>query len=81
MSFTEKQKSFLMTATDRYGEGAIVSKSDIAEVADDNGMKFPFWLTDARRHGSYTKVDSDKFEIRKLQDQLSSYEARSNSFL
>ena len=52
MSFTEKQKDFLLTATDRHGEEAILSKTEIAEVADDNGMKFPFWLTDARRHGS-----------------------------
>ena len=52
MSFTEKQKDFLLTATDRHGEEAILSKTEIAEVPDDNGMKFPFWLTDARRHGS-----------------------------
>ena len=66
MSFTEKQKDFLLTATDRHGEEAILSKTEIAEVADDNGMKFPFWLTDARRHGSYTKVGTDRYKLPKL---------------
>jgi len=66
MSFTEKQKDFLLTATDRHGEEAILSKTEIASVADDNGMKFPFWLTDARRHGSYTKVGTDRYRLPKL---------------
>ena len=65
MSFTEKQETFLKAAIASHGEGALLTKEVIGEVAEAEGLKFPFWLTDARRHGSYTKV-GNSFRIPKL---------------
>ncbi len=63
MEYTEKQMSFLSAAVTKYGEGAIISKENITETAEENGLKFPFWLTDARRMGSFTKVDKDTYRL------------------
>ena len=59
MEYTDKQMSVLSAAITKYGEGAVVSKENITETAEENGLKFPFWLTDSRRMGSFTKVDKD----------------------
>ena len=63
MEYTEKQMSFLSAAVTKYGEGAIISKENITETAEENGLKFPFWLTDARRMGSFTKIDKDTYRL------------------
>ena len=63
MEYTEKQLKFLSAAIVKYGEGAVVSKESITETAEENGLKFPFWLTDARRMGSFTKVDKDTYRL------------------
>ena len=63
MEYTEKQMSFLSAAVTKYGEGAVVSKENITETAEENGLKFPFWLTDARRMGSFTKIDKDTYRL------------------
>ena len=58
MTYTEKQLKFLSAAIVKYGEGAVLAKKTITEIAEENGLKFPFWLTDARRMGAFTKVSS-----------------------
>ena len=63
MEYTVKQEKFLKAATVKYGEGSILTKSNLAEVAEDIGMKFPFWMTDARRSGSYTKIGKDMYRL------------------
>jgi hypothetical protein len=63
MTYTEKQLKFLSAAIVKYGEGAIMSKESITEIAEEIGMKFPFWLTDTRRMGSFTKVDKDTYRL------------------
>ena len=63
MEYTDKQMSFLSAAVTKYGEGAVVSKENITETAEENGLKFPFWLTDTRRMGSFTKVDKDTYRL------------------
>ena len=63
MEYTEKQMSFLSAAVTKYGEGAVLTKENITETADENGLKFPFWLTDTRRMGSFTKIDKDTYRL------------------
>ena len=63
MEYTEKQLKFLSAAIVKYGEGAVVSKESITETAEENGLKFPYWLTDARRLGAFTKVDKDTYRL------------------
>ena len=63
MEYTEKQVNFLKAAIAKHGEGSILTKSNLAEVAEDIGMKFPFWMTDARRSGSYTKIGKDMYRL------------------
>ena len=63
MEYTAKQESYLKAAIAKHGEGSILTKSDLAEVAEDIGMKFPFWMTDARRSGSFTKVGKDMYRL------------------
>ena len=59
MEYTEKQLKFLSAAIVKYGEGAVLAKETISEISEENGLKFPYWLTDARRLGAFTKVDKD----------------------
>ena len=61
--YTAKQEKFLTAATDKYGVEAVMSKSEIGELASSIGMGFPYWLTDIRRYGSYTKVGKDTYKI------------------
>ena len=63
MEYTLKQESFLKAAIAKYGEGAILSKLNLSELAEDNGMKFPFWMTDTRRLGSFTKIGKDEYRL------------------
>ena len=63
MEYTEKQMSFISASVTKYCEGAIISKENITETAEENGLKFPFWLTDARRMGSFTKIDKDTYRL------------------
>ena len=63
MEYNEKQLKFLSAAIVKYGEGAIMSKESITETAEEIGMKFPFWLTDTRRMGSFTKVDKNSYRL------------------
>ncbi len=63
MEYTDKQMSFLSAAVTKYGEGAVLTKENITETAEENGLKFPFWLTDARRMGSFTKIDKDTYRL------------------
>ena len=63
MTYTEKQLKFLSAAIVKYGEGAVLAKETISEVAEENGLKFPFWLTDTRRMGSFTKIDKDTYRL------------------
>ena len=63
MEYTDKQMSFLSAAVTKYGEGAVLTKENITETAEDNGLKFPFWLTDTRRMGSFTKIDKDTYRL------------------
>jgi hypothetical protein len=63
MTYTEKQLKFLSAAIVKYGEGAVLAKTTITEIAEENGLKFPFWLTDARRMGTFTKVGKDTYRL------------------
>jgi len=63
MEYTAKQESYLKAAIAKHGEGAILSKEALAEVAEENEMGFPFWMVDARRFGSITKVDKDSYRL------------------
>jgi len=63
MEYTEKQLKFLSAAIVKYGEGAVLAKETISEIAEKNGLKFPYWLTDARRLGAFTKVDKDTYRL------------------
>jgi len=63
MTYTEKQLKFLSAAIVKYGEGAVLAKKTITEIAEENGLKFPFWLTDTRRMGAFTKVSKDTYRL------------------
>ena len=63
MEYTEKQLKFLSAAIVKYGEGAVLAKETISEISEENGLKFPYWLTDARRLGAFTKVDKDTYRL------------------
>ena len=63
MTYTEKQLKFLSAAIVKYGEGATLAKKTITEIAEENGMKFPFWMTDTRRMGAFTKVSKDTYRL------------------
>jgi hypothetical protein len=63
MEYTEKQLKFLSAAITKYGEGAILAKETITEIAEENDLKFPFWMTDARRMGAWTKVDKNSYRL------------------
>ena len=63
MTYTEKQLKFLSAAIVKYGEGAVLAKKTITEIAEENGLRVPFWLTDARRMGAFTKVSKDTYRL------------------
>jgi len=63
MEYNEKQLKFLSAAIVKYGEGAVMSKESITETAEEIGLKFPFWLTDTRRLGAFTKIGKDTYRL------------------
>jgi len=63
MEYTAKQESYLKAAVAVHGEGAILSSEALAEVAEANEMGYPFWITDTRRMGSFTKVGKDSYRL------------------
>ena len=63
MEYTVKQESFLRAAAAKHGGGAVLTKQNLAEVAEGIGMKFPFWMTDTRRAGSFTKIGKDMYRL------------------
>ena len=63
MEYTAKQESYLKAAVAVHGEGAILSSEALAEVAEENEMGYPFWITDTRRMGSFTKVGKDSYRL------------------
>ena len=63
MEYTAKQESYLKAAIATHGEGAVLSSETLAEVAEENEMGYPFWITDTRRMGSFTKVDKDSYRL------------------
>ena len=63
MEYTVKQESYLKAAIATHGEGAVLSSEVLAEVAEANEMGYPFWITDTRRMGSFTKVGKDTYRL------------------
>ena len=63
MEYTTKQENYLKAAIAIHGEGAVLSKSDLTEVAKSNDMGFPHWITDIRRSGSFTKIGKDMYRL------------------
>jgi len=63
MEYTVKQESYLKAAIATHGEGAVLSSEALAEVAEANEMGYPFWITDTRRMGSFTKVGKDSYRL------------------
>jgi len=63
MEYTTKQESYLKAAIATHGEGAVLSSEALAEVAEANEMGYPFWITDTRRMGSFTKVGKDSYRL------------------
>ena len=63
MEYTAKQESYLKAAIAVHGEGAILSSEVLAEVAETNDMGYPFWITDTRRMGSFTKIGKDSYRL------------------
>ena len=63
MEYTAKQESYLKAAIAKHGEGAVLSSEALAEVAEANEMGYPFWITDTRRMGSFTKVGKDSYRL------------------
>ena len=63
MEYTAKQESYLKAAIATHGEGAVLSSEALAEVAEANEMGYPFWITDTRRMGSFTKVGKDSYRL------------------
>ena len=63
MEYNERQLKFLSAAIVKYGEGAVMSKEAITETSEEIGLKFPYWLTDKRRLGAFTKVGKDTYRL------------------
>ena len=63
MEYTTKQENYLKAAIAIHGEGAVLSKSDLTEVAKSEDMGFPHWITDIRRSGSFTKIGKDMYRL------------------
>jgi hypothetical protein len=66
MTYTTKQTQFLETAIKVHGEGAILPKAVLAEVAEEAGTGFPYWLTNPKLMGSLTKVSKGMYKIPSL---------------
>ena len=65
MTYTTKQTQFLETAIKVHGEGAILPKAVLAEVAEEAGTGFPYWLTNPKLD-KCTKVSKGMYKIPSL---------------
>ena len=63
MEYTEKQLKFLSAAIVKYGEGAVLATETISEIAEDNGLKFPYWLTGSKGLGDLTRVSKGTYRL------------------
>jgi len=65
MTYTTKQTQFLETAVRVHGEGAILPKAVLAEVAEEAGTGFPYWMTNPKLD-KCTKVSKGMYKIPSL---------------
>ena len=63
MEYTEKQLKFLSAAIVKYGEGSVLATETISEIAEENGLKFPYWLTGSKGLGPITRVDKGTYRL------------------
>jgi len=63
MEYTEKQLKFLSAAIVKYGEGAVLATETIKEIAEEIGLKFPYWLTGSKGLGAFTRVDKGTYRL------------------
>ena len=63
MTYTEKQLKFLSAAIVKYGEGAVLATETLSEIADENGLKFPYWLTGSKGLGAITRVSKGTYRL------------------
>ena len=63
MEYTEKQLKFLSAAIVKYGEGAVLATETLSEIADENGLKFPYWLTGSKGLGAITRVSKGTYRL------------------
>ena len=63
MEYTEKQLKFLSAAIVKYGEGAVLATETISEIAEENGLKFPYWLTGSKGLGDLTRVSKGTYRL------------------
>jgi MoxR-like ATPase len=69
MTYTTKQTQFLETAIKVHGEGAILPKAVLAEVAEEAGTGFPYWLTNPKLD-KCTKVSKGMYKIPSLSGEV-----------
>jgi MoxR-like ATPase len=65
MTYTKIQTQFLETAVGVHGEGAVLSKAVLAEVAEEAGTGFPYWMTNPKLD-KCTKVSKGMYKIPSL---------------
>ena len=65
MTYTKIQTQFLETAVRVHGEGAVLSKAVLAEVAEEAGTGFPYWMTNPKLD-KCTKVSKGMYKIPSL---------------
>ena len=57
MNLSPRKKLFVDTATEMFGEGAIINKQQVIAARDKAKIPYPFWL------GKYCKVGYNQFEL------------------
>ena len=65
MTYTKIQTQFLETAVRVHGEGAVLPKAVLAEVAEEAGTGFPYWMTNPKLD-KCTKVSKGMYKIPSL---------------
>ena len=65
MTYTKIQTQFLETAVKVHGEGAVLPKAVLAEVAKEAGTGFPYWMTNPKLD-KCTKVSKGMYKIPSL---------------
>ena len=63
MEYTEKQLKFLSAAIVKYGEGAVLATETITEIAEETGLKFPYWLTGSKGLGAITRGGKGTYRL------------------